>query len=193
MYTLPRILIAENDLSMCATQLKEFIDMYDEIPYQMIHFLTYDINYGGRVTDDVDRRTICTILDDFINPKVVQDGYAFSSSGQYRTLPAGNQQQYVEHIRTMPLAPHPEVFGMHENADITSAQDDTLRLFSAILQLLPRNSVAGGKSREETISECARSIQKRLPEQFDMEGIMKRYPTVYEESMNTVLVQVIQA
>ena len=34
----------ENDLSVCVTQLRDFIDMYDEIPYRTLHFLTYDIN-----------------------------------------------------------------------------------------------------------------------------------------------------
>ena len=55
--------------------------MYAEIPFKTLHFLTYDINYGGRVTDDVDRRTICTILDDFINENVLSDDYSFSASG----------------------------------------------------------------------------------------------------------------
>jgi hypothetical protein len=49
----------------------------------MVHFLASEINYGGRVTDDQDRRTIVTILDDFINPRVVtQEDYKFSASGQ---------------------------------------------------------------------------------------------------------------
>jgi dynein heavy chain, axonemal len=49
--------------------------MFAEIPYQVIHFLTCDINYGGRVTDDTDRRTIRTILDDFVNADVLKPGW----------------------------------------------------------------------------------------------------------------------
>ena len=48
----------------------------------MIHFLTADINYGGRVTDDVDRRTMNTILADFVDPGVLSDDYKFSPSGE---------------------------------------------------------------------------------------------------------------
>ena len=49
----------------------------------MIHFLTADINYGGRVTDDVDRRTMNTILADFVDPGVLSDDYKFSPSGEF--------------------------------------------------------------------------------------------------------------
>ena len=179
----------ENDLQVCITQLREFLNMYDEVPYKVIHFLTYDINYGGRVTDDVDRRTICTILDDFVNSKVLEDGYKFSPSGDYTSITAGTRDQYLDTIKSYPMVPGPEVFGLHDNADITSAQEATHSMLSTIVQLMPRSSAGGGKSREEIMGETAASILARLPQQYDIEGISKKYPTVYEESMNTVLVQ----
>lgn len=33
---------------------------------------------GGRVTDDWDRRTLMTILDRFITPEALQNGYQFT-------------------------------------------------------------------------------------------------------------------
>lgn len=43
----------------------------------------------------------------------------------------------------------PEIFGLHDNANITFAQNETFALFSAILQLQPKSSSMGGQSREE--------------------------------------------
>ena len=40
-------------------------------------------NYGGRVTDDKDRRLISTILESFYTEKVLDDEYRFSESGIY--------------------------------------------------------------------------------------------------------------
>ena len=43
---------------------------------------------------------------------------------------------------------------------------------------------------EEIIGDTAASIQTRIPAEFDSDAILKKYPTIYEESMNTVLIQV---
>lgn len=180
----------ENDLGVSVTQLRDFIDLYpDSIPFRTLHFLTYDINYGGRVTDDVDRRTIATILDGFINPRVLDDEYSFSPSGKYMSIPTGTREQYLQHIQSMDINPDPEVFGLHENAAITSAQEDTNVLFATILALLPRSAAGSGKSREQLIAETATSILERVPLAWEVESVMKKFPTLKSESMNTVLVQ----
>ena len=49
----------------------------------MLNMLTASINYGGRVTDDKDLRTIDVILLTYYNDKIMNDGYSFSSSGLY--------------------------------------------------------------------------------------------------------------
>lgn len=42
---------------------------------------------------------------------------------------------------------------------------------------------------KEVIEELAHDILSKLPDDFDLERVMKLYPVVYEESMNTVLRQ----
>ncbi len=54
----------------------------------------------------------------------------------------------------------------------------------------PRSAAAGGKSREDTINEIVDSIKTRLPGEYDVEAVSMQYPVKYEDSMNTVLVQV---
>jgi dynein heavy chain len=44
---------------------------------------------------------------------------------------------------------------LHENADITNAQNETISLLGTILSLEPKSSSGVGKSREETIAEIA--------------------------------------
>ena len=49
----------------------------------------------------------------------------FSDSGTYYAPTKGDYESYVDYIRDLPLIPHPEVFGLHENADITKDQKET--------------------------------------------------------------------
>ena len=49
----------------------------------------------------------------------------FSDSGTYYAPAKGDYESYVDYIRDLPLIPHPEVFGLHENADITKDQKET--------------------------------------------------------------------
>jgi len=39
----------------------------DNIPYSALKYMTAECNYGGRVTDDKDRRLIITLLGDYYN------------------------------------------------------------------------------------------------------------------------------
>ena len=48
----------------------------------------------------------------------------FSDSGTYYAPTKGDYESYVDYIRDLPLIPHPEVFGLHENADITKDQKE---------------------------------------------------------------------
>ena len=86
-----------------------FIDQYDDPPLVALSYLTGECNYGGRVTDDRDRRLIISLLKNFYNMDViVSDSYKFSPSGIYYVPKFGNHESYLEYIRSLPLLPHPE-------------------------------------------------------------------------------------
>ena len=87
-----------------------FINDYAEPPLEALTYLTGQCNYGGRVTDDQDRRLIISILEIFYNRDIItDDAYRFSSSGMYYAPPKGTYDSYVAYIRSLPLIPHPEV------------------------------------------------------------------------------------
>lgn len=48
------------------------------------------------------------------------------------------------------MTAHPEVFGLHENADITKDNQETNQLFQGVLLTLPRQSGESGKSPQVT-------------------------------------------
>jgi dynein heavy chain len=86
----------------------------------VLNYIGAEINYGGRVTDDKDKRLISCILRQYMRPEILEDGYAFSTSGLYNSIVPGEKNDYVEYINALPLNPKPEAFGLHENAEITT-------------------------------------------------------------------------
>ena len=90
----------ESDLRISVRQLQMFINEYEAVPYDAISYLTGECNYGGRVTDDWDRRLLLSMLRDFYNADVVEHTkYKFSESGNYLAPPKGEYNDYVEFIK----------------------------------------------------------------------------------------------
>lgn len=106
------------DFDVCRRQLKTFLDDYDNIDFTVLNYLGSEINYGGRVTDDKDIRLIKSILQRFVNKEILVDDAPLSASGTYKSIPVGSREDYINYIRSLPLNPHPEAFGLHENAEI---------------------------------------------------------------------------
>jgi dynein heavy chain len=180
----------ESDLRISVRQMQMFLNEYDNTPLEALTYLCGQCNYGGRVTDDWDRRLLLSLLSIFYSSRTVtDDSYTFSPSGIYFAPPKGSHESYVDFLRGLPQIPHPEVFGLHANADISKDQKETTELFDGILATLPRVTSGGGKSSNETVNDLAKDILSKLPPPFDLDAISAKYPVCYEESMNTVLTQ----
>jgi dynein heavy chain len=180
------------DLRISMDQLRIFLDDLrsdDAIPFAALAYLVGECNYGGRVTDDKDRRCIMNILDDFYSPSILDPEYKFSPSGTYYAPPSGDLESCREYVRGLPFNEGPEVFGLHDNANITCAITETNALLETALSLQPRQASGEGKSWGETLDELARDIASRIPPAFDIERALIMFPVRYEESMNTVLTQ----
>ncbi|XP_025152566.1 dynein heavy chain 3, axonemal [Harpegnathos saltator] len=181
----------ESDLRISILQLQLFLNDYDEVPFEALTYLTGECNYGGRVTDDKDRRLLNALLRNFYNPEVVTNPrYCFSPSGIYHLADDINYEGCLTYIRSLPINQLPEVYGLHDNADIMKDNREAMQLLNSVLLTQPQISGVGAvKDMDEVVSALAVDIQSKIPAPFDVKEVLKKYPILYMNSMNTVLYQ----
>lgn len=122
------------------------------IPWSQLNYTAGELNYGGRVTDSNDRRTLMTILSNYYCQSILNNDYKFSDESNLYYAPLeGTLEQYLEYINDLPLIDDPSVFGLHSNANITCAIQETNIILSTILSLQSTDSAVGGMSREDII------------------------------------------
>ena len=172
-------------------QLVLFLDENETVPFKALLYTAGECNYGGRVTDDKDRRTLMCILSRFYRSSFLDDDHFISPSGLFQCPPDGTREQYIEFIDSLPLVAPPEVFGLHDNATLTKDQNDTSAMLNSILDTEGGGGGGGGAttSKDEIISVIALEISGKIPPNFDMEFAQLKFPVLWEESMNTVLCQ----
>lgn len=99
-------------------QIKMYLEQQDLVPYPTLNYLIAVTNYGGRVTDDKDEKTIAAMLRRLMTPEIMNDGYKLSKLDIYSAPPEGSLADTKKYINSLPDDEDPEVFGLHPNANI---------------------------------------------------------------------------
>lgn len=158
----------DSDFSVCEDLIAYYlgrsskdkpVEVVKQMPWQAVQYLIADANYGGRVTDDLDRRLLKVYAGEIFNdsllierwkPPVPEEfGYIYPDESSVKQPPQVaadynpfGTQFFVDHISKFPPADLPEAFGQHVNAEISSQIQDTSDLLSAIISLQPRQSAS---------------------------------------------------
>ncbi|KAJ8609535.1 hypothetical protein CTAYLR_006023, partial [Chrysophaeum taylorii] len=186
----------ESDLETSIAILNRFLNEQEDIPWDALRFVVGHINYGGRVTDDWDRRCLLTILGTFFHELVLEKNradddyaaYTFSKSGIYHPASTGDVASHKAYFDSLPSVDNPEFFGMHENANRSFNRTMSSALVASILQLQPRESSSGaGKSSDEVVLDVIADIQAKLPAQLDEDDAGKQTFIVQENGLLTPL------
>ena len=167
-----------SDLVTSKTQLKMYLDEQPDIPYAALNYIVAEVNYGGRVTDDKDVRTIKALLKRYFCAEIMNDNYKLSKLEHYYAPADGKLDETKAYLNNLPLEDDPEVFGLHPNASIAFEQKTVNEFMDTILSIQPR--ISGGKvvkTSEEIVQDMARDIVNKLPKGMDKR---KADPRVFE-------------
>jgi dynein heavy chain len=171
----------ESDLRISAQQLQIFLDEYpNEVPLDALNYLTVECNYGGRVTEIMDRRLNTFILLKFYCQEITEDDdYKFSASGLYFAPKHTEYEGYLAYVDSLPQFPDPEVYGFHDNAAIAKNMNEVNNALDTML--ITQQSAGGGSGGggDALINQLADGILAKLPEDFDVAEASKKFPVEY--------------
>jgi dynein heavy chain len=180
------------------------------ISHPVLIYMIAEIQYGGRITDYLDRELMVAYAEQFYRDSLITHDLIFGKvQGDGKepikyTVPVGTEHKhYLEFIDRLPSFDSPEIFGMNPNADITCRLKETNELIHTIMETRPKDSSGdGGKTREEIIQNRAKELLTQVnfdyPEAETKDLIKKLsgprgYPFKgYQVPMNIFLSQEIQ-
>jgi len=186
----------DSDLETSMKVIENFIEEQSMPPWEAMKYVTGEINYGGRVTDDLDRRLLMNMLSNFLDPEILSSEYSFSESGIYHIPEELSLQGMKNYVEQFPINDEPEIFGMHDNANITYQQQESNLLLGIALSIQPKEkSSSFGKSADELVDELAENFKERLPNNLlmseagsetfvvDKNGLMDAMATFLKQEM----------
>uniref|UniRef100_A0A671KAM8 Dynein heavy chain C-terminal domain-containing protein n=1 Tax=Sinocyclocheilus anshuiensis TaxID=1608454 RepID=A0A671KAM8_9TELE len=174
----------DSDFEVSENLLSLYLDEYEEIPWDALKFLIAGINYGGHVTDDLDRRLLATYINQYFCPALFVCVYRVSSLVHYYVPRDGPQSSYMDFIGQLPALEHPELFGQHPNADIASQITEARTLFHTLLSLHPQVT-------STDVLKLSADVLQKIPAEIDYESTRKLLKDDLSP-LNVVLLQEIQ-
>uniref|UniRef100_A0A3B4C567 AAA+ ATPase domain-containing protein n=1 Tax=Pygocentrus nattereri TaxID=42514 RepID=A0A3B4C567_PYGNA len=143
----------------------EEVDVKHGVNWDCLRYMLGEVQYGGRVTDDMDKRLLNTFTRIWFSENMFGDKFCFYKG--YTIPKAKMLQEYHTHIDTLPLVDTPEVFGLHPNADISCQTNMASEILSTIINIQPKDSSSGGdETRESTVLRQANEMLEKLPADY---------------------------
>nr|XP_056709345.1 dynein axonemal heavy chain 14 [Euleptes europaea] len=175
-----------SDLEVSIEMLQILLEKQEDVPWAALCYLTGEVVYGGRVTDDWDRRCLLSILKIFCNPSLLEENFAYTRDSVYRPISeADTLNECRAYLQTLPEADSPEVFGMHPCAERAFLKSQAQMFIDEIASAQPKSLTdvfitSGGKTQDEIVLDMASDILIRLPLTVEDRGL----PTETESATN---------
>lgn len=141
--------------------------------WSAVRYYLSEVHWGGRVTDDRDKRLLITYCNVWFGDHMFGDAFEFYKG--YKVIVKGKIEEYRAAIEEMPLVDTPEVFGLHPNADISYQTAMASETLGTILDIQPKDSSgSGGESREDTVTRMCNEFLEKLPANFLVHEVKAR-------------------
>merc|ERR1719311_560603 len=163
-----------SDLDACLLFLEKHLSttvmVGAPLSWVTIQYMVAEAQYGGRITDDLDRELFLTYTEQWFTEKSFVQGFSFNNyQAEYDyTIPEGLEiAVFRNHIDTIPPVDSPLIFGLHTNADLTYRLKEAAEMIATIIETQPKDAGGGeGKSVDEIVKELSLDLLSKMPPDF---------------------------
>lgn len=149
------------------------------INWVTIQYMICEVQYGGRITDDFDRRLFNVFGKFWLSNAVFKDEFRFCDSAstakgkfEYKIPKSETIDVFLDYIDEVPDNDIPSLFGLHSNADLVLGKTSARTMLDIIQTTRPREAGGGeGKTQEEIVSETAEDLLSKVPEIMKMDEV----------------------
>lgn len=106
------------------------------ISWSTLRYMLGEVQYGGRVTDDYDKRLLNTFAKVWFFERMFAESFEFFLG--YRIYRFKNKDEYLDPIDEMPEVDPPQAYGLHPNANITYETNKASEILNTIQSVQPK-------------------------------------------------------
>lgn len=143
------------------------------ISWTTVRYMLGEVQYGGRVTDDYDKRLLNTFGKVWFGDFMFVDTFQFYTG--YKIPGYKTMEDVMAAIELLPLVDSPEAFGLHPNADITYQTKMATSVLETVMSIQPKDSGGGsGETRESIVYKLAGDMLGKLPPNYIPHEVKER-------------------
>ncbi|XP_037081499.1 LOW QUALITY PROTEIN: dynein heavy chain 8, axonemal-like [Pollicipes pollicipes] len=153
------------------------IDPKKGVSWITVRYMLGEVQYGGRVTDDFDKRLLVTFAKVWFSDAMFNEQFCFYQG--YGIPRSAKHSEVMAFIDDLPAVDAPQAYGLNTNADITYQTNTTKALLDTILAIQPKESSAGGgETRESIVYRQADEMLSKMPDDYVPHEVKARLQTM---------------
>ena len=181
------------DITACLAFLEKHMFTGNKISWSTVQYMVSSIQYGGKITDDLDRRLFDVYASKWISSDIEKESFAFNPQlliGQiednfvYKVPLQYDHEAYARYCSSFPEVDSPEISGLHPNADLTFRVKESQKMMKILLSNTSSTESGGptttkGEDGEETepasqdevVHEMAETMLKQVPDSYNTDKV----------------------